>query len=91
MHVGAYLFSRTGRKVHVVRVQTVRIATFHKDFVLRFEVYTEKSGVDKAAWTHQGAVGGIDKAFRQYGRVQVFCRIYDVFMLEHPGLKPIGR
>lgn len=65
MHVGAYLFSRTGRKVHVVRVQTVRIATFHKDLVLRFEVHAEKSGVDKAAWAHQGAVSRVDKPFRQ--------------------------
>jgi hypothetical protein len=77
--------------MHVVRVQTVRIATFHKDFVLGFKVDTEKSGADKAAWTHQGAVSRIDEAFRQYRRVQVFCWVYDVFMLKHPGLEPIGR
>lgn len=91
MHVRAYLFSRTGREVHVVRVQTVRIATFHKDFVLGLKVDAEKSGIDEAAWTHQGSVGRIDKALRQYRCVQMFCRVYDVFMLEHPGLEPIRR
>lgn len=89
MHVGAYLFSRTGREVHVMRVQTVRVATFHKDFVLRFKIDAEKSGEDKAAWAHQGAVGRVDKTFWQHGSVQVFCRIYDVLMLEHPGLEAI--